>query len=895
MAERDRTGVAWWCAATIFLSAFLLFQVQPIISKMILPWFGGSPAVWSTCMLFFQVLLLAGYAYAHFLNERPPRQQAWIHFGLLLISGLLLPIIPGDRWKPEGSANPTLRILALLAANVGLPYFLLSTTGPLVQAWFNRACPLRSVYRLYALSNVGSLGALLSYPFFFEPRWGTSAQGWMWSLAYLGFVVTCGSLALVIRRVPALAKPDPTAGNPPNATATKTVEGEALGAGPPDAATPSGWNRTLWIALPALASVCLLAITNHLCQDVAVVPFMWVAPLSLYLVTFIICFDNPAWYLRRTFSVLAMASILFLSLVMMNRYMASTAEQGVLGVKVPGWIVHAGINHDYSVNAAVPEWAQRTFPLLGGLSFVDGLQSVQLESFAEKIRKHVALYLLTMFLVCMVCHGELARLKPAPRHLTSYFLMISAGGALGGTFVALICPHVASTYVELNLSLVLGFVVAALVANGLLHSRFRRSHSQWRPLPLMTLVSAAAFSVGGLVIVISGPFRSKLHEDLVTLRSFYGILHVQEGEVAGVESPVKYRDLLNGRILHGRQFDHPEYGRVATTYFGSFSGVGKLMQHYPNQESRRVGIVGLGTGSMAAWADFGDFFRFYEINPQVELIARVEFSYLRDSAATVEVMLGDARLSMESHPQKQDYDIIVLDAFSGDAIPVHLLTVESVKLYDSHLKPEGVIALHISNLHLELAGVVARIAEELDFRAVEIFGAPPNSDAEFASDWVLLTRNDAFLEIPEIRAVSQHIHSKKRLRTPLWTDQYSNLLAILKSQDVLPIETYVFGRCQDEQGEPVSDALIEIIRAPLSNLAADGGESIPAPRADADQRIQAYRSNPRGRFEIELLDARFDAWDYLIRVSSERYETQEIVIDEAMRQSQRVLVTLPSR
>ncbi|MBM4005104.1 MAG: hypothetical protein FJ295_17750 [Planctomycetes bacterium] len=894
MAERDRTALAWWCAATIFLSAFLLFQVQPIISKMILPWFGGSPAVWSTCMLFFQVLLLAGYGYAHFLNERPPRQQAWIHFGLLLISGLLLPIIPGDRWKPEGSANPTLRILALLAANVGLPYFLLSTTGPLVQAWFNRACPLRSVYRLYALSNVGSLGALLSYPFFFEPRWTTSAQGWMWSLAYVGFLVICGSLALVIGRIPALSRPDATADESANATAKATAKASSSGAVTPSA-MPSAWDRTLWIALPALASTCLLAITNHLCQDVAVVPFMWLAPLSLYLITFIICFDNPAWYLRRTFSVLAMASILFLSLVMMNRYVASAAEGGKLGFKVPGWIVHAAVNDDFGAGAVVPDWAQEKRTMLGGLGIVDALRSVQLDTFKEKIRKHVGLYLTTMFLTCMICHGELARLKPAPRHLTSYFLMISAGGALGGTFVALICPRVASTYVELDLSLVLGFLVAAIVANGLLVARFRGNRSQWRTLPMMTMISAALFSLGGLVIVISGPFRSNPNQDLVTLRSFYGILHVQEAEVAGVDAPVKYRDLLNGRILHGRQFDHPDYGRVATTYFGSHSGVGKLMQHYPNQESRRVGIVGLGTGSMAAWGDFGDYYRFYEINPQVELIARVEFSYLKDSAATTEVMLGDARLSMESHSEKQNYDIIVLDAFSGDAIPVHLLTLESVKLYDSHLKPDGVIAVHISNLHLELAGVVAKIAEALDFRAVEIYGTPSNADAEFPSSWVLLTRNEAFLDIPEIRAVSQHIHSRKRLRTPLWTDQYSNLLAILKTQDVLPVETYVFGRCQDSEGEPVSNALIEIIQSPPSNQASDGVESRPAQPADAEKRIQTYRSDARGRFEIELQDVRYDAWEYRILVSSERYETQEIVIDEAMRQSQRVLVTLPAR
>ncbi|MGE3780858.1 MAG: hypothetical protein AB7F89_26965, partial [Pirellulaceae bacterium] len=294
-------------ALTIFLSAFLLFQVQPIISRIILPWFGGGPAIWSTCVLFFQLVLLGGYAYAHYLNGlRSTKYQTWVHVGLLVVAVCTLPITPSDVWKPEDGLRPTWRILVLLLANVGLPYFILSATGPLVQAWFARVYPWWNPYRLYALSNVGSLGALLSYPFLFEPWLTSSRQGLVWSLAFAVFAVLCGSLAVMASRATIADQPDgnpqpapqPAGAPPSNAPGTSAEEvGDTKPNDPADAsswsATPSIEQRMAWLLLPALASMALLAVTAHLCQDVAVIPFFWVIPLSLYLLSFIVSFDSP--------------------------------------------------------------------------------------------------------------------------------------------------------------------------------------------------------------------------------------------------------------------------------------------------------------------------------------------------------------------------------------------------------------------------------------------------------------------------------------------------------------------------------------------------------------------------------------------------------------------------
>lgn len=886
MTDNHRSGVAIQCAATIFLSAFLLFQVQPIISKMILPWFGGSPAVWSTCMLFFQVLLLGGYGYAHFIQGLPVLQQSRVHVALLLLSLFLLPITPSDIWKPAGGENPTNKILFLLAANVGLPYFLLSTTGPLVQAWFNRACPDRSVYRLYSLSNVGSLGALLSYPFFFEPRWSTPSQGTLWSWAYAAFVLTCGGLAWRIRGVQSLV---PAAAASSSTKASPVAKGNAgadASTGEPLAdsksladSEPTLWNRLVWVILPAIASMTLLAVTNHLCQDVAVVPFMWVAPLSLYLLTFIICFDNPRWYLRGTVAVLAAAVLVLISLEMMVWPLTRAISADYWGWGwVPDWIGTWLINQEIVSQQEAPAWVAGPIGKFFGW--------FRLQNWHEQIIRHASLYLAGMFLTCMICHGELARSKPAPRYLTSYFLMISAGGALGGIFVAMVCPTVLSSFLELNLTIGIGYLLATIVLVMML-GKWTLAALQSRRWLVPALCGAGTLTVlGGFGIVLSSQYASQDRDDIARMRSFYGVLHVEEGSMNAFdeldEGMVEYRDLQNGRILHGRQFFSDERSRVPTTYFGAHSGVGVLMNNFPRREKLRVGIVGLGTGTMAAYGDFEDFFRFYEINPQVRKIAEEYFAFLKECPAEVEVMMGDARLSMESHREPQNYDIIVLDAFSGDAIPVHLLTKESVQLYLKHLKPDGAIAVHISNLHLELDGVVAKIAENLGLRAIQISGIPDNPNIEFTSDWVILTNNTTFLNDAKVRAVSQHIHSTKRKEAQLWTDQYSNLLAILRSGRVLPQETYVEGICEDPMGTPVAGAKVEVTR-----IARDAAENAkPEP-------VVTLSTDKDGRFDLELLDASHDAWEYSVRVSSSQHVSGTYTLDEQIRMDRFLRAILP--
>ena len=391
-------------AGTILLSAFLLFQVQPLISKFILPWFGGCPAVWTTCMLFFQIVLFAGYSYAHLAGCRLSlRWQAIVQIAILLAAAVLLPIIPSSSWKPTGSEAPTWRILLLLAATVGLPYFVLSTTSPLLQVWFSRSYPGRSPYRLYALSNFGSLAALLSYPFVFEPAFDLPRQSWLWSGAFAAYVLLCGACAAWLWRI---------------GTQLPPTETTSLNGGKSNVASSATWPRqVLWVFLPACASMMLLATTNHVCQDVAVVPFLWVVPLSLYLLSFIICFDHQRWYVRGLWASLAVIAIL--SVAGMDDILLS-------------------------INKMVVEWKLKD------------TSDISLDYIQELV-----LFFSTMFLICMVCHGEFVRLRPDPRHLTEYYLCMSAGGALGGVFVSLVAPYIFKTFFEWNLGLGISFVVAA--------------------------------------------------------------------------------------------------------------------------------------------------------------------------------------------------------------------------------------------------------------------------------------------------------------------------------------------------------------------------------------------------------------------------------------------------
>jgi SAM-dependent methyltransferase len=676
-------------AFTIFLSAFLLFLVQPLIARIILPWFGGTAAVWSTCLMFFQTTLLAGYLYAHWLTRAlRPRRQALVHLALLAASVFALPILPNSIWRPSGNQQPAFRILALLAATVGVPYLLLSTTGPLLQAWYSRLNSGVMPYRLYSLSNAGSLLALLCYPVVVEPTLRSSTQTYGWSCAYLVFVLLCGALAWRMGQVRSL----------PSHSISVTTSG-----------APTFRERVLWVALAAIPSVLLLSITNHLLQNIAPIPLLWVVPLSVYLLSLVLCFDSDRWYNRRWWFPLF--------------------------VILTAWMTYELFPNQQNTNV----WF--LIPL-----FIAGL-----------------------FVCCMVCHGELARLRPAPAWLTSFYLMLALGGALGGIFVGLFAPMIFHTYLELRL----GLLGSVLLIAGIVYGMPRRAWLQqpwWDSLQLSSALAVAATLV--FLMAIAQP-RWVSQQRLVE-RNFYGQLQVRD-MLVDPEEPA-HRDLLHGTIRHGSQYLDAQYRRIPSLYYGPTSGVGRAVSHLVQSGSMRAGVIGLGAGTIAAYGRRGDVYRFYEINPLVETIARNQFTYLRDCPAKLEVVLGDARRSLELESPQQ-YDLIAVDAFSGDAIPVHLLTEEAFLQYFRHLKPHGILAIHISNKYLSLEWVVRLGAEALGKRALAVFDEP-DDETSSSSDWMLVTSDHAIFDAPEWKALGTPSPRPSHLR--LWTDDYSNLLSLFK-------------------------------------------------------------------------------------------------------------------
>jgi hypothetical protein len=756
-------------AATIFAGAFLLFQVEPLLARYILPWFGGTPAVWIACVLFFQLLLVFGYAYSHYIATRLRlRHQVTIHLALivaclLLMAGLATawnsPITPSVAWKPPSPDFPIARIFLLLVVSIGLPYFILSTTGPLLQAWFARAHPGTSPYRLYALSNIGSLLALVTYPFFVEPGLSLRAQAILWSLAFVVFTIGVALCARHVHHLPL--------------SAVKTLgDNESENQRIP---IPTRTTRVLWIALAAVASVMLLATTNQVCQQVAVVPFLWVLPLAIYLLSFIICFDNQRWYRRGVFHP-ALGVTVFLALIVLCSSSASIILQ-------------------------------------------------------------IVTYSMLLFTICMVCHGELAALKPHERYLTSFYLMVAVGGAAGGIFVVVVAPWLFTGYWEFHLavwtSVLMLIVVLMRDPNSWIHERMPavavalfagaivlpaligadhladaiRPHLL-RAFVSVCLISALAFQkdsqlarrwpgsiiqactiwgllvVGGVLLVdINGNRASTM----IATRNFYGALGVYSIDNQNPEG--HYYMLRHGQIIHGEQYSAPDKRYQPTTYYGPESGIGLLMLHHPRRLSRdardrslRVGAIGLGVGTIAAYGLPGDYLRFYEINPAVIKIATDTngyFTYIRDSRARIEIVPGDARLSMEreladGHPQS--FDVLVLDAFSGDAIPVHLLTIEAIAIYLRELSPDGVLAVHVTNRYLDLQPVVQEIANHFRLKAGRVHQSA--GPLVKPSDWIVLARNNSVFGQPAFTGALHPLDSRQRVR--LWTDDYSNLLQILK-------------------------------------------------------------------------------------------------------------------
>jgi hypothetical protein len=669
-------------ALTIFTSAFLLFSVQPVIAKYILPWFGGGASIWTNCMLFFQVLLLVGYAYAH-LTARylPVRVQGGVHLAVLAAALLSLPITPGESWKPTTGDEPTLRILLLLATSIGFAYFTLATTGPLLQHWYSGLRRDASPYRLYALSNAGSLLALLAYPFAVEPLLSRTVQTELWSWGMVVFAGLCAYCAVRAMRSEAPAGETP-------------AEEQARG----DSSPPSRRDYSLWLALPTVASLMLLATTEKLTQDVAVIPFLWVLPLSLYLLSFILTFDSSRWYRRGLFLAALLISI-----------------------------------------------AQ-----------YDALTSVE-EHFVIKIGAHAVI----LFVVCMVCHGELYKLRPDPVNLTRFYLIVAAGGALGSLLAAVVAPRVFVFGEEFE------FAIMSCAGLLLVLYYFDELHDRGRVGLSWGFLFAACL---GLAYVLFDNVNEKRRDVVHSERDFHGTLYVKQA--------AKHVLLTSGNTMHGVQATFGKMKREPTGYYAKETGVGIALRNFPRDGGLHVGLVGLGIGTLAAYAEPEDRLRFYEINPRVEALARQRFTYLADTAASVSVVLGDARLSLEREPP-QEFDVLVLDAFSSDAIPAHLLTVEAFEIYLKHLRRDGLIAVHISNRHLDLKPVLAALGEHFELTSVSLENAARLERLVASSTWVLMTRNPALLESDAIARSSQALGASSGPPI-LWTDERTSLVQVLK-------------------------------------------------------------------------------------------------------------------
>jgi hypothetical protein len=683
-------------ASTIFVSAFILFLVQPLMAKQILPWFGGSAAVWTTCMVFFQVALLVGYAYADAsIRWLKPRAQVLVHISLVALSIATLPIVPDLAWKPAGDEDPTWRILGLLIATIGLPYLLLSTTGPLVQAWFARSFPDGTVYRLFALSNLGSLIALIGYPFLFEPWIATRLQTWIWSAAYglFGVLVIAASLQSLRAARPS-TEPAPAI-NPPRRVNSEASKGSHHSQ---PLAAPKLSDYISWLLLSALGSYLLLGISNHITINVASIPFLWLLPLTLYLVTFILCFEGRGWYSRKIFLL-----PLFALLVAM------------------AWGLHAE----------------------------GGVLPILIE---------IPLYSAGLFVCCMFAHGELAAMRPSPQFLTRFYLMLSLGGALGGLLVGIVAPKFFSGYWEVGI----GLVAAALATLWLV----RQSAVGVRGLALAVLIVCSTYVWLYVDSMVSGALQMS--------RNFYGSLRVKdEGSAADRDAT---RNLLHGVILHGKQYLHPDRRNELTTYYGPTAGIGRAIAAKQREGAVRVGVIGLGTGTLASWGRAGDVFRFYELDPDVLDVARRHFMFLNDSKAKIETVIGDARLQLEREPS-QRFDVLTIDAFSSDSIPVHLITREALAIYSRHVKDDGIIAFHVTNRFLKLAPVVAELAREAGWVAIRVDDQPGEGSFN-NTDWVLVTRQLSLLRDPAIAGATSPFERIPGLRT--WTDDYSALFQVLK-------------------------------------------------------------------------------------------------------------------
>lgn len=630
-------------------------------------------------MLFFQVLLFGGYIYAHLLRVwLRPATQGLVHLALLTIALKTLPIQPSEAWKPSGDESPVLYLLWMLLAHVGLPYFVLSSTGPLIQAWLSYQHAGLRVYRLFALSNTGSLAALLSYPFLVEPILSVTNQSIAWSLMFCAFVLVQGMVAVRLFRVNKVSGSQKTQVN---------------------SAVPSWTTYALWLGLPALASTLLLVVTNHVCQDVAVIPFLWILPLSLYLISFIVCFDSPQWY--------------------------------------------------------QPKWTALVTLLAIGTIHLKELLPGPLQLVTE-----ITFYMTMLTGVCLLCHGEVARLKPTPERLTVFYAMLSGGGALGGIIVAVVCPLMLNSYAELTVSL-----SAAATLSFLIFFATRSWTTQqydWQTLERLRF-HAALLVVAPTIMAAISPNNASVE----SVRNFFGVLRVQRDDL-GLR-------LVHGTTIHGMQRTGT-FANEPTTYYGRTSGIGQAMELLQaHQPGLRIGVVGVGCGVLAAYGRPADSFDMIDINPAVFRLANSHFTFLKNCPSKITRRLGDGRLVLERLDVQ--YNLLVLDAFSSDAIPAHLLTREAFELYTHRLESDGILAVHISNNHLDLAPLVHRLAYESQFDSRLIHRLGDSAQGTNDSTWMLIGEHDHWLwsQLPDARKATED----QLAHAPLWTDQHHNLVSVL--------------------------------------------------------------------------------------------------------------------
>jgi hypothetical protein len=704
--------------AAVCASAFLIFLVQPIVGKRILPWFGGASAVWTLCLAFYQSALFLGYGYAHLLIRlATPAQQIGVHALVMAVAAMLLPVLPGDTWLPHEQANPRVQILTMLAANVALPFMVLASTGPLVQAWFARRHPQQSPYPLYAFSNAGSLVALLAYPFLIEPRVPLSKTGDIWSAAFLVagcLVIACSALAWRIR------------------PADRSVV-------TPDRVPTGRLDSPLWLMLSACAVILLMGVTNKLCLDIASIPFLWILPLATYLVTFVVCFASRNLYRRAPFVLIASATL-------------------VPSVGFDLYATSIGLPMSIGWQAPLPQTAS---------------------------------YCALLFAMCMILHGELYRIRPPAHLLTSFYLSLSAGGALGGLFVGIVAPLIFNDYYELHAGLALAGALLAILCARDPSSRLNAAAPRWR-------WAAVAVGACGLVVLggwtIARPRDGLIHQE----RSFFGVYRVFENR-SGTGT---IRRLENGTTLHGAQKMGRRRG-LPTAYFGGATGVGLVLGSRDGAVASRIGVVGLGVGTLASYADAGDAIRFYEIDPVVIRIARDDgfFHYFEDSAADAEIVLGDGRLALareQAQDGPQSFDFLIVDAFNSDAIPVHLLTIEAFALYVDALAPNGLLAVHASSRHFALIPLVARVGFELGLHSLEILNHRAPRHHSIASQWIWLSRDADQMQALEERVrrrasalgLGSNVLKTRRIEArdvsgvPVWTDDYSDLLGALQRRNI---------------------------------------------------------------------------------------------------------------